>query len=68
MRLRLWNPPPQFYHELRQRISQRESLLKFQNQVSNQFHALTSGPVVIESIRNQLEELQRTISTQLSFN
>lgn len=61
MRLRLWNPPPQFYRELRQ----RKSLLEFQNQVSNQFHALTSGSVVIESGRHQLEELQRTISTQL---
>ena len=65
MRLRLWSPPPQFYHELRQRISQRESLLKFQNQVENQLHALTSGPVIIESVCQQLEELQRTLIAQI---
>src|SRR5690349_14195252 len=65
MRLRLWNPPPQFYHELRQRISQRESLLKFQNQLENQLHALTSGPVIIESVRHQLEELRHTIILQI---
>src|SRR3954468_15604993 len=51
MRLRLWSPPPQFYHELRGRISQRESLLKLQNQALNQLHALTVNPVVIESVR-----------------
>jgi transposase len=65
MRLRLWNPPPQFYHELRQRISQRESLLGLQNQVENQLHALTVGPVVIESVRIQLEELRHTILLQI---
>jgi transposase len=66
MHLKLWNPPPQFYHELRQRISQRESLLGLQNQALNQLHALTVGPVVIESVRHQLEDLQRTIITQIA--
>jgi transposase len=65
MRLRLWSPPPSFYHELCQRISQRESLLKLQNQVENQLHALTVGPVVIESVRTQLEELRHTILLQI---
>jgi hypothetical protein len=52
------------YHELRQRVSQRESLLKFLNQALNQLHALTSGPIVIESVCHQLEELQRTLIAQ----
>ena len=65
MRLRLWSPPPIFYHELRQRISQRENLLKLQNQVENQLHALTVNPVVIESVRTQLEELRHTIVLQI---
>jgi transposase len=65
MHLRLWTPPSQFYHELRQRITQRESLLKFQNQALNQLEALTVGPVVIESVRLQLQDLQHTIISQI---
>jgi transposase len=45
MRPKLWTPPPVFYHELRQRISQRDSLLKFKNQVENELHALLVNPV-----------------------
>jgi transposase len=66
MRLQRWNPPPQFYRELRQRIAQRESLLKLHNQVENQLQALLVSPVVIESVRLQLEELVHTLAAQIS--
>jgi transposase len=36
-----WNPPPHFYHELRQRLTQRDQLLKLHNQVQKQLHSLS---------------------------
>jgi transposase len=65
MQPKLWIPPPQFYHELRQRISQRDSLLKLKNQVENQLHALIVNPIIIESVRDQLKELSATLSAQI---
>jgi transposase len=65
MQPKLWIPPPQFYHELRQRISQRDSLLKLKNQVDNQLHALMVNPIIIESVRDQLKELSSTLSAQI---
>ncbi len=65
MQPKLWTPPPQFYHELRQRISQRDSLLKLKNQVENQLHALSVNPIIIESVRDQLKELSATLSAQI---
>lgn len=65
MQPKLWTPPPQFYHELRQRISQRDSLIKLQNQVENQLHALEVSPIIIESVRDQLQELSSTLSAQI---
>ena len=37
--------PPAVYHELQQRLAQRDALLR--TQVGNQLHALTQGPVVL---------------------
>ncbi len=65
MQPKLWMPPPQFYHELRQRISQRDNLVKFKNQVENQLHSLLVNPIVIESVRDQLKELAATLSSQI---
>lgn len=65
LRLRGWTPPPQFYHELRQRIAPREGLLKLQNQLQNQLDALSVNPVVIESVRLQLEDLLRILMVQI---
>lgn len=62
---KLANPPPQFYHELRQRISQRESLLKFLNQLDSQLHALSVNPTIVESVRLQLEELSVKLTSQI---
>lgn len=61
----IWTPPPQFYHELRQRISQRDNLVRIKTQVENQLHALEVNPVIIESVRHQLQELSATLSAQI---
>jgi transposase len=60
-----WTPPPQFYYELRQRLTQRDQLLKLLGQVDNQLHALSVSPVLIESVQLQLESLQQTLSAQI---
>jgi transposase len=64
-KLRLWSPPPQFYHELRQRLAQRDSLTSMRGQVQNQLHALKLNPVVIASVQAQLEQLLSTLKNQL---
>jgi len=60
-----WTPPPQSYHELRQRLTQRDNLVKLRNQVENQLQALSVNPVIIASVQAQLQELSITLSSQL---
>lgn len=60
-----WTPPPQFYYELRQRLSQRDHLLKLLGQVDNQLHALSVSPTIIESVQLQLQALHKTLSEQI---
>jgi transposase len=62
---KIWQPPPQFYYELRQRLTQRDHLLKLLGQVNNQLHALSVSPVVIESVQLQLQGLQLSLSDQI---
>jgi len=50
-----WTPPEAIYHELRQRLIARDALLEMRQQARNQRHALIQWPVVIESVRVQLE-------------
>jgi transposase len=52
-----WNPPPAVYHEVRQRLVARDALLATRTQVRNQRHALLQWPVVVESVRQHLDEL-----------
>jgi len=61
-----WTPPPQVYHELRQRLLVRDGLLSMRKHARNQRHALEQWPVQIASALKQLDELsaeldQRTI-------
>lgn len=60
-----WTPPPAVYHELLQRLEQRESLLGLRQQLRNQLHALVVQPIVIESVRARLESLIATLSEQI---
>jgi transposase len=51
----LWLPPPQVYHELRQRLVARDGLLGMRQQARNQRHALLQWPVVIASVRDHVD-------------
>ena len=60
-----WTPPPQIYHEFRQRLTQHDSLLRFRTQVENQLHAMSVHPVIVESVQQQLTELRNTLCAQI---
>ena len=55
-----WTPPPTVYHELQQRLAQVE----MRQQLGNQLHALSQGPVVIAAVRTRMETLIATLTTQ----
>jgi len=61
-----WTPPPQVYHELRQRLIARDALLTMRQQARNQRHALLQWPIVIESVRVQLEGLIADLEMRLA--
>ncbi len=50
-----WTPPPDVYHELRQRLVARDALLEMRQQARNHRHALLQWPVQIASVKDQLE-------------
>jgi transposase len=52
-----WTPPPAVYHEARQRLVARDALLAMRTQARNQRHALLQWPVVVEGVRQHLDEL-----------
>ena len=52
-----WTPPPAVYHEVRQRLVARDGLLAMRTQARNQRHALLQWPVVVEGVRQHLDEL-----------
>ncbi len=58
-------PPPQIYHELRQRLVARDGLLEMRQQARNQRHALLQWPVVVAGVRAQLDELISSLSTRI---
>jgi transposase len=52
-----WTPPPAVYHEVRQRLVARDGFLAMRTQARNQRHALLQWPVVVEGVRQHLDEL-----------
>jgi transposase len=52
-----WTPPPRIYEELRQRLQQREDLLRAVTQERNRLDALRHRPTVIASVRERSERL-----------
>lgn len=52
-----WSPPPAVYHEVRQRLVARDGLLAMRTQARNQRHALLQWPVVVDGVRQHLDEL-----------
>ena len=61
-----WAPPPAVYHELAQRLAQRDDLLLVRQQFKNQLHALLQQPIVVASVRERLEQLIATLSEQIA--
>ncbi len=61
-----WTPPPAVYHELQQRLAQRDALMHLRQQVRNQLHALVQGPVVIAAVQARMEALIATLSAQIT--
>jgi transposase len=61
-----WTPPPQVYHELRQRLVARDGLLSMRQQARNQRHALEQWPVVISSVREHLDKVIAELDTRLT--
>ena len=62
---RPWTPPPAVYHELRQRLLLRGSLVEMRQQARNQRHALLQWPVVVPGVRDHLDELIAGLSTRI---
>ncbi len=52
-----WTPPPAVYHEVRQRLVARDGLLAMRTQARNQRHALLQWPVIVDGVRQHLDEL-----------
>lgn len=60
-----WTPPPPIYHQLLQRLTQRDALIDLRQQVRNQLHALSVCPVVVPEVQTRLEQLISTFDQQL---
>jgi transposase len=52
---RPWTPPPAIYEELRQRLQQREDLLRALTQERNRLDALRHRPTVVASVHERSE-------------
>jgi transposase len=61
-----WTPPPQVYHELRQRLVSRDALLDMRQQARNQHHALLQWPLVIAAVREHLEAVIAELDKHLA--
>lgn len=61
-----WTPPPPVYHELQQRLAQRDALLTMRTQVQNQLHALPHQVVVVGAVQQRMEALLATLSAQVA--
>ncbi len=60
-----WNPPPEVYTELHQRLAERDSLLEMRQQARNQLHALIQYPNVVVAVKKRIEQLIETLNTQI---
>ena len=60
-----WTPPPAVYHELQQRLAERDALLDLRQQVRNQRHALLQQPTVIAAVLARMDSLIATLTAQI---
>ncbi len=61
-----WTPPPAVYHHLRQRLAARDALLEMRKQAQNHRHALLQWPVVVDSVRQQLDEVVASLDERIA--
>ena len=61
-----WSPPPQVYHELRQRLVARDGLLQMRQQARNQRHALLQWPMVVFCVQQHLDTVIAELDAHLS--
>ena len=61
-----WTPPPAVYHELQQRLAQRDVLLDLRQQVRNQRHALLQQPTVVAAVQKRMDSLLATFAAQIA--
>jgi transposase len=61
-----WTPPPAIYEELRQRLQQREDLLRAATQERNRLEALRHRPTVIASVRERSERWIAWCETEIA--
>ncbi len=62
-----WTPPPDVYHELRQRLVARDALLEMRQQARNHHHALIQWPVQIASVKDQLEAVIADLDERIAM-
>ena len=63
---RPWSPPPEVYHELRQRLRAREGLMAMRHQACNQLHALHQWPVQVIAARQAIEQVVAELDKQIA--
>lgn len=52
-----WTPPPQVYHELRQRLVARDALVEMRQHARNHRHAFIQWPVQVVAVKAQLDAI-----------
>jgi transposase len=60
-----WEPPEQVYHELRQRLVVRDSMLHMRTQARNQRHAVQQWPVRVSSAAEALDSIITELEEQI---
>jgi transposase len=61
-----WTPPPDVYHELRQRLVARDALLEMRQQARNHRHALVQWPVQIATVKEHLDAVIADLDTHIA--
>ena len=64
-KLPIWTAPPAIYHELLQRLNQRQTFMSTKQLLLNQLHALKASAVLIEAVVNRHQALIESLQTQL---
>jgi transposase len=60
-----WEPPPDIYYQLQQRLQHRDALVEQRQQLRNQLHALVQFPLVVASVKESLEQLAQALDEQI---